>query len=68
MTTSHSKFENKKQFGDVLESTRDPESTKSEQSRLVKILDADYKATDIEDIVMEAENLKEEQKDSLHIL
>ena len=51
MTTSVSKFENKKQLRAVLESTREPESTKSERSRLVKILDADYKPADIEDIV-----------------
>ena len=40
MTTSVSKSENKKQLRAVLESTREPESTKSERSRLVKILDA----------------------------
>ena len=68
MTTSILEFKNKKQLGAVLENTREPESKKSERSRLVKILDADYKPADIEDIVMEAENLKEEQKDSLHIL
>ena len=65
MTTSNSKFENKKQLRVVLERTREPESTKSERSRLVKILDADYKATDLEDIVNKADNLNKEQKVSL---
>ena len=68
MTTPVSKFQNKKQSRVVLESTREPESTKSERSRLVKILDADYKAADIEDIVKKVDNLNEEQKDSLRSL
>ena len=62
------KFKNKKQLRAVLESTQEPESIKSERSRLVKILDADYKPADIDEIVMKADNLNEEQKDSLRIL
>ncbi len=62
MNTSNQKFENKKKFRAVLEQKREPESTKSERSRLVKILDTDYKAADIEDIVVNAENLNKEQK------
>ena len=68
MTTPVTKFKNKKQLRAVLESTQEPESTKSERSRLVKILDADYKPADIDEIVMKADNLNEEQKDSLRIL
>ena len=68
MTTPVTKFKNKKQLRAVLESTQEPESTKSERSRLVKILDADYKPADIDDIVMKADNLNKEQKDSLRIL
>ena len=41
MTTSVSKFKNKKQLGTVLEITRESESTNSELSRFTKILDAD---------------------------
>ena len=68
MTTLVTKFKNKKQLRAVLESTKEPESTKSEHSRLVKILDADYKPADINDIVMKLDTLNKEQKDSLQIL
>ena len=68
MTTSNSKFKNKKQLRAVLESTRAPESTKSERSRLVNILDVDYKAANIEDIVNRVENVNKDQKFSQKIL
>ena len=65
MTTPVTKFKNKKQLRTVLESIKELESTKFERSRLVKILDADYKPTDIDDIVMKSDDLNKEQKDSL---
>ena len=57
------KFNNKKQLRVVLQSTKEPESTKSERSRLVKILDTDYKPADIDDIVITEDDLNEEQKE-----
>ena len=68
MTNPVSKFQNKKQLRAVLESTRDPESTKSERSMLVQIFDADYKPADIEDIVSKTEILNKEQTDFLRSL
>ena len=68
MTTPVSKFKSKKQLRAVIETTREPESTKSERSRLVKILDADYKAADIEVIIKNVDNFKKEQKESLRNL
>ena len=68
MTTPVTNFKNRKKLRAVLESTKEPESTKSERSRLVKILDADYIPVDIDDIVMKADNLNKEQNDSLKIL
>ena len=65
ITTTVSKFKNNRQLGAVLESTREPESTKSERSRLVKILDTEYEAAKIEDTVVKVENSNKEQKDSL---
>ena len=56
MNTTFSKFKNKKKLRVALEGTRESESEKLEQSRLVNILDAHYKATDIEDKVIKAEN------------
>ena len=46
MTTPVSRCKNKKQLRAVLESTREPESIRFEQSRLV-ILDADHKTADM---------------------
>ena len=51
MTIPVTQFINKKQVRAVLE------STKSEHSRLVKNLDADYKPADSDDIVMKADCL-----------
>ena len=68
MTAPVSRSKNKKQLMAVLESTREPESTRSERSRLVKISDADYKAADIKDIEKNADNLTKEQKASVRNL
>ena len=61
MTTSLSKFKNKKQSRAVLESAREPESTKSERSRLVKVLNTGYKAADLEDTVNKVGDLNKEK-------
>ena len=52
----------------TLEGTREPESTKSERSKLIKILDIDYTAADSDEIVDTTEILNKEQKDSPQIL
>ena len=57
MTTSSTKFKNKQHLNAILESTQEPKSTRSEQSRLIKILDADYKPANLDEIVRQAENL-----------
>ena len=55
----------RKKLREVLESTKEPESTKSERSRLARIFDADYTPADIDDIFMKADDLNKEKKDSL---
>ena len=62
MTTSFSTFKNKKKLGTILESTRESESKKYERFRLLKILDANYKAADIENIVIKAKKLDKKRK------
>ena len=68
MTTASTKFKNKQQLNAMLESTQEPKSTRSEQSRLVKILDADYKPANLDEIVSQAENLNSTEKTSLRVL
>ena len=68
IATSNLKFKNKKLLRAVLESTRGPERTKSELSRSGQILCVDYKAADLECILMKADNLNKELKVSLQIL
>ena len=55
------KFENKQHLDAILESTQEPKSIKSEQSRLIKILDTDYKPANLDEIVGQQDNLNEEQ-------
>ena len=52
----------------ILESTQEPKSTRSEKSRLIKILYVDYKPTNLDEIVGQAENLNSKQKHSLRVL
>ena len=51
-----------------MESTQEPKSTRSEQNRLVKILDANYKPADLNEIVRQADNLNSKEKTSLRVL
>ena len=68
MTTPVSKFKDKKQLRAPLESTREHDSPQYERFRLVNILDNGYKADDLKDTVIKADNLNEEQKGYLLIL
>ena len=62
MTTVSTKLKNKQHLYAILESTKEPKSTRSEQSRLVKILDVDYKPANLDEIVRQAENLNSTKK------
>ena len=51
-----------------MESSQEPKSTRSEQSMLKKILDTDYKPANLDEIVGQADNSNQEQKNSLRVL
>ena len=68
MTTSSTKFENKQHLNSILKSTQESKSAWSEQPRLIKILDTDYKLSNLEEIIGQADNLNKEQKISTSLV
>ena len=59
MTTFSTKFKNRYNLNTMLESTQEPKSTKSGQSSSIKILDIDYKPTNLDEIVGNGNDLNE---------
>ena len=64
MTSTESPL-TRRQLKAALLSTEEPASTTSERDRLVKILDADYQAANLPEVVEQSENLNGSQKASL---
>ena len=68
MNTSSKKFRDINQLNAILESTQEPVNTEPEQSRLINILDTDYKPVNLDKVYGWEDNLNQEHKHSLRVL